>query len=87
MGWDGFVRMRILLFAQLRKLAGAASLEVELPATFTLPELRDAVAAACPALGPQLGNSRAARNGEFAGAGTRFENRDEIALIPPVSGG
>jgi molybdopterin converting factor small subunit len=30
---------------------------------------------------------RLARNGEFVGNDARFTDADEIALIPPVSGG
>ena len=40
-----------------------------------------------PGLAPFRGNIRLARNLEFAGFDTRFNDDDEVALIPPVSGG
>ena len=40
-----------------------------------------------PALGAHRGNVRLARNWEYADAETQFANEDEVALIPPVSGG
>jgi molybdopterin converting factor small subunit len=40
-----------------------------------------------PALANHQKNVRLARNWEYADAKTIFANEDEIALIPPVSGG
>ena len=40
-----------------------------------------------PLLAQYQARVRLARNGEFVGNDARFTNADEIALIPPVSGG
>jgi molybdopterin converting factor small subunit len=40
-----------------------------------------------PGLQAHRGNIRLARNWEYADAATRFGDSDEVALIPPVSGG
>jgi molybdopterin converting factor small subunit len=40
-----------------------------------------------PALADHQKNTRLARNWEYVGAETLFADGDEVALIPPVSGG
>jgi molybdopterin converting factor small subunit len=40
-----------------------------------------------PALAAHRANVRLARNWEYAAPDVQFMNADEIALIPPVSGG
>ena len=79
--------MRIMLFAHLKTIAGGETLEVKLPPHFSLAELWEGIMAACPALASQRKTVRTTRNCEFANAQTPFSQNDEIALIPPVSGG
>lgn len=79
--------MRILLFAHLKTIAGGETLEVKLPPQFSLAELWEEIIAVCPALAVQKNTVRATRNCEFANEQTQFAHTDEIALIPPVSGG
>jgi len=73
------VTVRVRLFAGLRERAGFASREVEAAR----------VADVWPALG--LGDEPAgllyAVNQEYAGADRELADGDEVALIPPVSGG
>jgi molybdopterin converting factor subunit 1 len=79
--------MTILYFAQTRRLAGIASESVLLPAPVTSDALWAELLARHPALAPLRSVTRLARNGEFITADTVFVSGDEIALIPPVSGG
>lgn len=76
-----------MLFAHSRALAGQPSLHVEMPEGGALPDLWEAIAHTCPPLLALRESSRIAVNREFATEGTRIYPHDEVALIPPVSGG
>jgi molybdopterin converting factor subunit 1 len=73
--------------ARLRELAGA---DIEsfpdVPAGTTVGELYDSLRRAHPGL-PARAGVRAAVNREFADWNTEVGLHDEIAFIPPVSGG
>ena len=79
--------MTVLYFAQTRRLAGVASEALSLPPPVTADSLWSELLARHPALAPLRSVTRLARNGEFVGADAVFAPDDEIALIPPVSGG
>ncbi len=76
------MRISVALFAGLRERAGARSVELELPdgarAADVLAALADVVGD-CPVV--------LAVNRGYADADRRLHEGDEIALIPPVSGG
>jgi molybdopterin synthase catalytic subunit len=80
--------VRVRLFAILRERAGRDSVEIELPEGATVAE-----AIAALALRPGLGETlarlpvRMAVNREYAAAGDAIAPGDELALIPPISGG
>lgn len=75
------------LFARARDLAGADTVTVELPAGATVADLRHALAARFPPLSDLLERSLIAVNHEFAEAACVLTPADELAVIPPVSGG
>lgn len=78
--------MRILFFAHLKTVTGCP--ELELPCGDVNTEgLWDKLIAAHPGLAPHRGSVRLAQNAEYAGRDARFTDADEVALIPPVSGG
>jgi len=79
--------MLILYFAQARRLAGIASESLALTKPVTAEALWCEILARHPALAPLQPVTRLARNGEFADADVQFYPNDEVALIPPVSGG
>jgi molybdopterin converting factor subunit 1 len=79
--------MKVLLFARAKDIVGADRIDVPLPASATVAELRQALERAYPALGPLLGKSALAVNGEFAQEQTLVPANAEVALVPPVSGG
>ncbi len=79
--------MTILYFAQTRRLAGIASETLSLSDPVSADALWDAILARHPDLAPLRSVTRLARNGEFTDADAVFAPGDEIALIPPVSGG
>jgi MoaE-MoaD fusion protein len=82
------MNVRVRLFAILRERAGRDAVEVELPDGATVADaLREL--ALLPGLGEPLARMpvRMAVNREYADAGTRLGAGDELALIPPISGG
>jgi molybdopterin converting factor subunit 1 len=79
--------MRVKLFAALREKAGTGELPVDLPEGATVADLAAALAKAIPEAAPLLVSVRYAVNCAFAGPGTVIGQNDEVAVIPPVSGG
>jgi MoaE-MoaD fusion protein len=79
--------MRVLLFAHLKDATGAAELEISISESLDADGFWRKLIAAQPDLAKFRTTTRLARNGEYAGAQTRFTDADEVALIPPVSGG
>lgn len=77
----------IRLFARLRELAGAADLARELPDGITARAAWDALAREFPALSDYGSSISCAVNEEYAPWTTRLSDGDEIAFLPPVSGG
>jgi len=60
---------------------------LELPAGATIEEAWDALVVLHPGLAPGRPAVRFARNAEYTDADTPLEDGDELAIIPPVSGG
>lgn len=79
--------MRVLFFAQTKDAAGAAELELKISGNINAAELWNRLVAWQPRLADFRSTTRLACNGEYSTAETRFADGDEIALIPPVSGG
>jgi molybdopterin converting factor subunit 1 len=79
--------VRVLLFAAARDLAGTDSASVDLPANATVAELRAGLARRFPALAALLNRSAIAVNHDFADDTRALSPGDEVAVIPPVSGG
>ncbi|HTX21720.1 MAG TPA: molybdopterin converting factor subunit 1 [Candidatus Aquilonibacter sp.] len=79
--------MRVLFFAQAKDAAGAAELEMKISNGAGVEEIWDKLVAEKPKLAAFRKTTRLARNGEYADAETKFSDGDEVALIPPVSGG
>ena len=81
------VRVRARLFAIQRELVGAREVPLELPAGATIEDAWGALVALHPGLAPGRSAVRFARNAEYADPDTVLEDGDELAIIPPVSGG
>jgi molybdopterin synthase catalytic subunit len=79
--------MKILYFAHVAKALGRREDELDVPAPVTADALWERLLALRPALAPYRASIHLARNGEYAGPAGQFANGDEVALIPPVSGG
>ncbi len=81
------IRVRVRLFAIQRELAKTREVALELADGATVEDAWQAVAARYPVLGPGRPSLRFARNGDYADAATPLADGDEVAFIPPVSGG
>ncbi len=81
------MRIRVRLFARQRELAGTREIAFDLPAGATIADAWTALAAQVPAVASGRPFVRFARNGDYAAATTPLEEDDEIACIPPISGG
>lgn len=79
--------MRVLFFAHLKDATKCDSVEIALPSSVTAEELWTELIKKFPALAGHRTSVRLAKNFEYTAAGARFSNTDEVALIPPVSGG
>jgi molybdopterin converting factor subunit 1 len=80
------IAVRARFFARLRELAGAENEALQVPPGSTLADVYEALRAKHPAL-PVRASVRGALNQEFAGWDDRVSEGDEVAFIPPVSGG
>jgi MoaE-MoaD fusion protein len=81
------VRLKVLFFGQLKDVVGRSEEHVELPDGARLESVFEHYAAQFPRmrdLGPSV---VIARNQQFAPPSTAVADGDEIAFLPPVSGG
>ena len=80
-------RVRVRLFAVQRELAGTRQVELELPDGASIETAWLALVGVHPALATGRAAVRFARNGVYADATEVLADGDELACIPPVSGG
>jgi molybdopterin converting factor subunit 1 len=76
------VQIRVRLFAGLRERAGARELELELPEGAVVGDALERMRALTDGIPVVM-----AVNHEYADSGATLHAGDEVALIPPVSGG
>ena len=81
------IAVRARLFARLREQAGADSQNVELPSGSTVSDVYNAVKRLHPGLPADRNAIRVALNQEFVDWDAGVTDGDEVAFIPPVSGG
>jgi len=80
-------RLTIKLFATLRERAQTAELAREFPEGVSVGEIWQRLMIEFPALGGHTSGVGFAVNQEYVAADFRPHDRDEVAFIPPVSGG
>ena len=78
--------VEIKLFASAREQLGVEVVRVDMNGQ-TVGDLRNALTAAYPELGSMLQQSLFAVNADYANDATVIQVSDEVACIPPVSGG
>jgi molybdopterin converting factor subunit 1 len=77
----------IRLFARLRELAGHSELQRQLPDESTVRTAWDATVKEFPSLRDYERSLSAAVNADYARFTTELHEGDEVAFLPPVSGG
>jgi molybdopterin synthase catalytic subunit len=75
------------LFALQRELAGTREVGLDLPDGADVEAAWSALVERHPVLAPGRPSMRFARNGEYADPDAHLTDGDEVAMIPPVSGG
>jgi molybdopterin synthase catalytic subunit len=80
------MQIRLLCFGRLREII-AAEQRLDLPEGTTVAALWQQLRAQHPALAPYEGAVAVAINQNFASAESLLHEGDEVALLPPVSGG
>jgi molybdopterin converting factor subunit 1 len=81
------IAVGVRLFAIQRELTGTRNVGLELPVGATVEEAWMALVERHPVLAPGRPSVRFARNGTYVDADERLADGDELAVIPPVSGG
>jgi molybdopterin converting factor subunit 1 len=81
------ITIRVRLFAGQRDIVGAAELALPLPADATVASAWAALVERYPRLSGYAGRMLYAVNQEYATLTTALHEHDEVAFIPPVSGG
>jgi molybdopterin synthase catalytic subunit len=81
------MQVDVLLFAGAAETAGQRRISLEVAQVATLSDVADALRAAHPQLSTLLPSGRWAVDQQFAPLSTRVDGSQEIAFIPPVSGG
>jgi molybdopterin converting factor subunit 1 len=79
--------MRVLFFAQLKDATGCDAAELTPPAPLNAEQLWAELLKKFPKLAAHRSSVRLATHCEYAASDATFAIEDEIALIPPVSGG
>jgi len=81
------IRVKVLFFGRLKEIAGQAEDSVDLPDAATIEHLFACYVARTPQLAKYRSSLVASRNQEFAAWNTPLHSGDEVAFLPPVSGG
>ena len=91
LGWglrkNRSVTVRVLFFGPVKDLLGSREQTVDMPAGSTLGSLFDHYTNRVPRLKELADSIVLARNQEFAEPGVLLADGDEVAFLPPVSGG
>jgi len=81
------MRIRLRMFAILRERSGISETEIELAEAATVKMALEEVGRRFVKIADLLPRTAAAVNLAYAGMQDRLKEGDELALIPPVSGG
>jgi molybdopterin synthase catalytic subunit len=81
------MRVRVLFFGMLRDLSGKSSDSIDLPEGASVRDLLAECERTIPRLKESLPSLALAVNEQYAAADTTLQPGDEVALLPPVSGG
>ncbi len=80
------MKLTILAFGITKDIVGSRTIDLELPENATVNELKQTLTNQFPKFG-DLSSLRIAVNNEYGNTNVVLKENDEVALIPPVSGG
>jgi len=81
------MRVTVRLFARLRDIAGAGELAREAPAGANVGTVWQALVTDFPELSPYERSISCAVNADYSRFSAAVADGDEVAFLPPVSGG
>ena len=81
------MRVTIRLFARLRDLAGSGELVRDVPESATVQAVWRALVDEMPPLGEYERTMSVAVNADYSRMSAVVQDGDEVAFLPPVSGG
>ena len=81
------MKIRVKLFALTQDLAGCEEVSLDLEEPITVGAIRNKLGETIEALQPVLASCAFAVNNEYAVNTVEVQETDEIACLPPVSGG
>jgi MoaE-MoaD fusion protein len=81
------MHVKVLFFGMLKDIVGSAEEQLSVPEDAQLENIFDHYAGRFPRLREMAGSIVLARNQEFSKASERVTDGDEVAFLPPVSGG
>lgn len=81
------IRVKVLFFGRLKELSGQVEDSMEFADGGTIEQLFALYSTRIPELAKYRSSVVASRNQEFAAWDTPLRSGDEIAFLPPVSGG
>ncbi|HST05954.1 MAG TPA: MoaD/ThiS family protein [Chloroflexia bacterium] len=81
------MKVKVLLFASLREVVGSSQSAVELEPGARVEDAWARMASLYPRLAPHTGTIAFALNSAYTSAREALHDGDEVAFLPPVSGG
>lgn len=82
-----YIKIKVLFFARARDLTGSTELCLEMPDGSTARDCMNKLLIEFPNLREIYDSMVLALNEEYAPELTVLRNKDELAIIPPISGG
>lgn len=81
------MRVTVRLFARLRDIAGSGDLSRDAPAGATVGDIWRGLVAEFPEMARYESSMSSAVNADYAKMAAALSDGDEVAFLPPVSGG